>query len=142
MSTIVLAADSTSLILNGAGITQFSEGDFLTLAPVNPLTGHVNTQTGVNINKRMDGNVYDLTFRVQKYGADDVLLTGWINSEEPVVINGSVKETFFRDGQEFTESWTLEAGSVTTLPTDTKNNQDGNGQMEYVIRFRRGKRNI
>jgi hypothetical protein len=79
---------------------------------------------------------------VQKYGADDVLLTGWINSEEPVVINGSVKEIFFRDGQEFTESWTLEAGSVTTLPTDTKNNQDGNGQMEYVIRFRRGKRNI
>jgi len=142
MSTIALAADSTSVILNGAGLTQFAEGDFITLAPVNALTGHVNSATGVNINKRMDGNVYDLTLRVQKYGSDDVLLTGWVNSEAPVVINGSVKETFFRDGQEFTESWTLEAGSITTLPTDTKNNQDGNGLMEYVIRFRRGKRNI
>ena len=85
MSTIALAADSTSLILNGAGITQFSEGDFLTLAPVNPLTGHVNTQTGVNINKRMDGNVYDLTFRVQKYGSDDVLLTGFSPCCDPIL---------------------------------------------------------
>src|SRR5699024_6877767 len=142
MSTIALAADSTSLILNGVGFTQFAEGDFITLAPVNPLTGHVNSSSGVNINKRMDGNVYDLTFRVQKYGSDDVQVTSWINSEFPVVINGSLKETFFRDEQEFTESWVLEAGSVTTLPTDTKNNQDGNGLMEYVIRFRRGKRNI
>lgn len=142
MSTIALAADSTSVILNGVGFTQFAEADYITLAPVNPLTGHVNSSTGVNINKRMDGNVYDLTMRVQKYGSDDVQLSAWVNSEFPVIIAGSVKETFFRDEQEFTESWILEAGSITTLPTDTKNNQDGNGMMEYVIRFRRGKRNI
>lgn len=142
MSVISLAADSTSLILNGAGITQFAEGDFITLTPVNPKTGRVNSSTGVNINNRMDGDVFDLVVRVQKYGSDDVLLQSWVNSAAPVVINGSVKESFIRDGQDFTESYTLDAGSFTTQPTDTKNNQDGNGMMEYTIQFRRAKRNL
>jgi hypothetical protein len=142
MSVITLAADSTSLILNGAGITQFAEGDFITLTPVNPKTGRVNSATGVNINNRMDGDVYDLVVRVQKYGSDDVLLQSWVNSSTPVVINGSAKEQFQRDGRDFTESYTLDAGSFTKQPTDTKNNQEGNEMMEYTIQFRRAKRNL
>lgn len=142
MSVIALAADSTTLILNGAGITQFGEGDFIVLTPVNPKTGRVNSATGVNINNRMDADVFDMVVRVQKYGSDDVLLQSWVNSSAPVVINGSVKESYNRDGRDFMESYTLEAGSFTAQPTDTKNNQDGNMMMEYTIQFRRAKRNL
>lgn len=142
MSTVTLAADSTTLLLNGAAITNFLEGDFLTITPVNPLTSHVNSATGVSISKRMDGDVHDLVFRVLKYSDDDVLLNTWVNSQRPVVINGSCKEAFNRDGSDFVESWSFEAGSLTTRPTQTKNNQDGNGQVEYTIRFRRAKRSM
>lgn len=143
MSIITLAADSTTLILNGTPITTFAEGDYLILTPVNALTSHVNSaRGGVNIAKRLDGSVYDLTVRVQKYGIDDVLFTSWINSDEPTIISGSVKEVFFRDDQEYAESWTLEAGTITTLPTSTANNQDGSAMLEYVMRFRRAKRSL
>lgn len=143
MSVITLAADSTTLILNGTAITNFAEGDFITLAPVNPLTAHVNSAVGgVNITKRMDHGVRDLTFRIQKYSADDVFMTQQMNSESPVVFGGSVKEAFNRDGADFTESWGLQSGSITTQPTETKNNQDGNALVEYVIRFRESKRNL
>lgn len=142
MSTVNFAADSTTLLINGYAFSSFLEGDFLTLTPVNPLTSHTNSATGVSINKRMDGDVFDLAFRVQKYSADDVQVNTWINSATPVVLNGSVKEQFNRDGSDFTESWSLEAGSITTRPTHTKNNQDGNNAVEYTMRFRRAKRSL
>lgn len=142
MSTITFASDSTTLLLNGAAISNFQEGDFITLTPANAITSHTNSVNGVTINKRVDADVYDLAFRVQKFSADDVLLNTWANAADPVVINGSCKEQFNRDGASFTESWALEAGSLTTRPTHTKNNQDGSNQVEYTIRFRRAKRNL
>ena len=143
MAVITLAADSTTLVLNGFAVTDFAEGDIIELNPVNPLTSHVNgAGSAVNINKRNDGGVHDLIVRVQKYSGSDVFFNSAINQASPVVFNGSVKEDFERDGTAGAESYILENGSITTLPGNTKNNQDGNGMMEYTIRFRNATRNI
>lgn len=137
MSVVSLAAENTTLVLNGYAFTSFSEGDFLVLAPVNPLTSQTNsTNGGVSINERVDGGVHDLTIRVQKYSADDVWLNSAVNSRPVTVFAGSSKTNYVRDGVEAVETYTLEGGSVTTQPTNTQNNQDGNAMMEYMIRFR------
>lgn len=143
MASIVLDADSTTLVLNGTAITDLIDGDILELTPVNPLTSHVNSSNGgVNINKRSDGGVHDLTVRVQRYSASDVFLNNASNQASPVVFNGSLKEDYTRDGTAGAESWILENGSITTRPTSTKNNTDGNSLQEYTIRFRNCSRNI
>ena len=143
MAVIQFAAESTSLILNGAAILDVVEGDFIELNPVNDLTSHTNSSAGgVNINKRVDGGVHDLIIRVQKYSDSDVLLNSAMNQDSPVVYNGSVKEDFIRDGVAGVESYILENGSLTTRPGNTKNNQEGNGSMEYTIRFRNATRNV
>lgn len=143
MATIQLATDSTSLILNGTAIVDLAEGDYLELNPVNDLTSHINSSNGgVNINKRIDGNVHDLVVSVQKFSGSDVFLNSAMNQEKPVIFNGSAREDFTRDGVEGSESYILENGSLTTRPSNVKNNQDGNGAMEYTIRFRNVSRNI
>jgi len=143
MAIIQLAADSTTLVLNGTPITDTAEGDYMELNPVNDLTSQINSSDGgVNINKRVDGNVHDLIVRVQKFSASDVFFNSAMNQEAPVVFNGSVKEDFIRDDVAGAESYILENGSLTTRPGNAKNNQDGNGMMEYTIRFRNASRNI
>jgi len=135
MSRIILAAEATTLTLNGYVFTSFTEGDFLVIAPVNPLTSQTNsTNRGKNINARVDADVHDLTIRVQKYSQDDVRLNSWRNSASPTLIEGSAKTNYNRDGTEAVETYTFEGGSMTTQPTNTGNNQDGNSMMEYVIR--------
>lgn len=47
-----------------------------------------------------------------------------------------------RDGAALKETYDLQAGSITTQPTQTKNNQDVNALMEYTIEFRNVVRNI
>lgn len=143
MAIIQFQADSTSLILNGAAMLDLVEGEFITLTPVNDLTSHTNSSAGgVNINKRVDGSVHDLVVRVQKYGSADVTLNSAINQEAPVIFNGSVKEDYIKDGVAGAESYVLENGSITTRPGNAKNNQEGDGAMEYTIRFRNASRNI
>jgi len=141
MGVVSLAAENTTLILNGYAFTSFSEGDFLVLAPANPLTSQTNSSGGgVSINERVDGGVHDLTVRVQKYSADDVWLNSAVNARPVTVFAGSSKTNYVRDGSEAVETYTLEGGSVTTQPTNTQNNQDGSAMMEYMIRFRTAKR--
>ena len=143
MALIQLATDSTTLVLNGTPIVDFAEGDFLELNPVNAVTSQTNAaQGGVNINKRLDGGVHDLIVRVQKFSPSDVFLNNARNQEAPTVFKGSVKEDFIRDGVAGAESWILENGSVTTAPSNKKNNQDGDALIEYTIRFRNAVRNI
>lgn len=143
MAVIQIAAETATLVLNGTAITNVVEGDYIQLNPANALTSHVNSSAGgVNISKRVDGNVHDLVVRVQKYSQSDVFLNSAINQEVPVVFNGSLKEDFIRDGDAGSESYILENGSITTRPGNTKNNQDGNAVMEYTIRFRNVSRNI
>jgi hypothetical protein len=143
MAVIQFAADSTTLVLNGTALTDFIEGDFLELNPVNPLTAQINASAGgVNIYNRVDGAVHDLIVRVQRASAADIYLNSASNQATPVVFNGSVKEDFVKDGTAGAESYVLENGSLTTRPANIKNNQDGNGVMEYTIRFRTATRNI
>lgn len=143
MSVITLQADSSTLILNNQSITSFGEGDYLTLTPANAASSHVNSAGGgVTISERFDKDVYDLVVRVQKYSPDDVFMLGLVNGQGVTVLNGSLKESYSIDGSAGVESWTLEAGSITTQPTQTKNNTDGNALMEYTIRFRTAKRSL
>jgi len=143
MSVITLQADATTLILNDQSITSFGEGDYLTLTPVNAASAHVNSAGGgVTISERFDKDVHDLVVRVQKYSPDDVFLQGLLNGESVTVLIGSLKESYVADGSAGVESWTLEAGSITTQPTQTKSNTDGNALMEYTARFRTAKRSL
>lgn len=80
--------------------------------------------------------------RIQRFSDDDVFLNSALNQRIPVLFSGSIKEDFQRDGQDFKESWSLENGSFTTKPTVTKNDTDGNGVMEYTLRFRRAQRSL
>ncbi len=106
MAIVQLAADSTTLVLNGTPITDTAEGDYMELNPVNDLTSQINSSDGgVNINKRIDGNVHDLVVRVQKFSVSDVFFNSAMNQEAPVVFNGSVKEDFIRDGVAGAESY-------------------------------------
>lgn len=143
MSVITIAADSATLILNEQAITSFAEGDYLTMTPVNAASSHVNSAGGgVTIAERFDKDVYDLVFSVQKYSADDIFLLGLINSEGVTVVSGSMKESYTADGEAGVESWNLDSGSITTQPTQTRNNQDGNAMMEYTLRFRTARRSL
>lgn len=143
MSVISLEADGTTLILNGQALPDFLEGDTLELAPVNPVTEQTNgSQGGVAIQGRVDGDVHDLTVRFLKYSDSDVFMNNAINQKAPVVFNGSAKENYVKDGAPSVASYLLENGSITTRPTDTKNNQEGNNLMSYTIRFRSATRSI
>lgn len=143
MSEILLQADSTTLVLNGQVIEDFAEGDYIEINPVNELTSHTNSSNGgVTIIKRLDAGVTDVVVRVQKHSASDVYLNGIRNQDAPIVIEGSAQEVFIRNGTEFVEAWSLERGSMTVQPGNTKNNQDGNALQEYTIRFRNAVRTI
>lgn len=143
MAVITLAADATTLVLNGRAIVDLAEGDTMTLTPANPATSHVNSiGGGVSINERSDRGVYDLTVRVQKLSADDAFLNNLLRQSPPALINGSAKTAYNREGTDSEQSWLLENGSITTQPTDTKSSTDGNAVMEYVIRFRDASRNL
>lgn len=140
MSIITKDADSVTLVLNGHAFTSFGVGDIITLTPANAQTSQVNSSDGgVSINTRSDANVHDMKVMIQKFSEDDIFLNSIINGGT-VVLSGSMKEDFNRDGTDGQESWTLENGSITTKPTDTKNDADGNATMEYTIRFRNAKR--
>lgn len=143
MSVITMAAESTTLVLNGSPILDLQEGDFLTLTPVNPVSAHANSSNGgLSVKGRLDAGVHDLVVRVQKYSNSDILLNGFRNAPVPVLINGSVKENYQRDGVDAVSTYRLENGSITAQPTDTRNNQDGNAVMEYTIRFRNAVRSL
>lgn len=143
MSIIQMVAESTSLVLNGTALTDLAEGDVVEIIPVNPLTSRVNAANGgVSINKRMDGGVHNLIVRVQKMSGSDVFLNSASNQDAPVVFNGSAKHDFVRDGAPAAESYILENGTITTRPSNVKNNTEGNGLMEYTIQFRNVTRNI
>ncbi len=137
MSTIQLLAESTTLVLNGRVFTDFIDGDSLSLTPVNELATRNRSSRGLNIQKRSDAYVKDLAFTVPKYSDDDIWLNSQVNQTTPVVFNGSVKENYTKDEIEMINTYTLEDGSFTVMPTDQRNNVDGNQDMLYTIQFNR-----
>ncbi|ELI8120980.1 TPA: hypothetical protein ACQQX6_004361 [Yersinia enterocolitica] len=143
MAEIVVNSSTATIVLNGRIITDIVTGDYVTLTPSNPLTSRANSaQNGVTISKRVDAGVHVMVLRVQKFSNDDIWINGLSNSEIPTVINGSIKESFIRDGASLKETYDLQVGSLTTQPTQTKNNQDVNALMEYTIEFRNIRRNV
>lgn len=140
MTTITIPAESVTILLNGHAFTDTAEGDVITITQPNAVTSRTNSRTGVTIAKRSDAEVTDLVIRVQKYSADDALLNSWKHSVNPTVINGSVKESFSRSGDDFIENWSLEAGSITDQGDHNKNSQDVDGLIEYTMQFRKGSR--
>lgn len=139
---VLLQAESTTVILNGHAFNNLAEADAVMLQQPNDRTSRTNSERGVTIAVRNDAQVTDLTLKVERFSADDVVLSGWQNGNKITVINGSVKEAFNRDGSDFLENWALEAGSITSQPDHTKNNQEPESVIEYVIQFRRGVRII
>ena len=135
MSTIQLLADSSTVVLNGRVFNDLVDGDTITLTPVNNLTERTRSTRGLNIQKRSDSGVYDLAFNLPKYSDDDIWMTSQLNKEVPELFNGSVKENYIKDGIEMVNTYTLENGSITVQPTDTRNNQEGNNEMIYTIQF-------
>ncbi|WP_373073903.1 hypothetical protein [Sulfurimonas sp.] len=134
MAIVSFKAESTTLILNDEVISDFINGDIIELAPVNPDTARTyGSNQSVNIQHRSDRNVHTLKFRVMRDSDSDVFLNEQMNKDTPVVFNGSVKEIYIKDDEELTESFELQAGSFTDKPTHTKNNQDGNAQVEYTV---------
>ena len=143
MAEIVLNTESTTLVLNGTPINDMVNGDVIVMTPTNPLTSRVNgTNDSVAIAKRSDAGVTSMVIRVFRFSDSDVFMNSIRNSAEPVVINGSLKSNFKRNGIDGTESYILESGSVTTQPTDTKSDTEGNALMEYTVEFRNARRNI
>ena len=140
MSTVLLLADSSTLVLNGHVFTDFVDGDSITLTSPNDLTSRTRSSKGVNIQKRSDSGVLDVLFNIPKYSDDDIWLNSQRNQDEPVIFKGSVKESYTKDGVEHITTYTLEDGSFTVQPTDTKNNQDGNNLMAYTIQFNNARR--
>ena len=140
MSTIQFLSDSTTLVLNTRLFNDFIDGDALTLTPVNDLASRNRSVRGVNIQKRSDSGVMDLAFTIPKYSDDDIYMTSQINQDLPVLFSGSVKENYVKDGVEFVTTYTLEDGTITTQPTDTRNNTDGNQDMVYTIQFNKATR--
>lgn len=134
MAITSFKSESTTLILNDEVIADFINGDIIELAPVNPDTARTyGSNRSVNIQHRSDREVHTLKFRVMRDSDSDIWLNEQMNADKPVVFNGSVKEIFIKDGEELVESFELQAGSYTDKPTHTKNNQDGNAQVEYTI---------
>ena len=143
MSQIVISADTATIVLKGRIITDIAAGDYVTLTPSNPLTSRANSaNNGVTISGRVDAGVHVMVIRVQKFSNDDIWLNQQRNAAIPVVLNGSVKESFVRAGAALKDPYDLQAGSITTQPTQTKNNQDVNALMEYTIEFRNVVRNV
>lgn len=143
MSVIRIAAEASTIILNGYAFNSMAEGDFATLTPANALTSRINSSNGgVTITERVDGGVHNFVIRVQRLSADDVFLNSMRNQKPVAIIDGSIKTNYSRDGRDSVETYTLEGGSFTDQPEDTKNNQDGNGILEYTIQFRNSQRSL
>lgn len=140
MASAQLANDATTISWNGRNYNDLMEGDFVVITPVNPATSHTRSRQGVNIQERSDKDVYDVVIRVQKYSDDELELNRIKDASPPEVLNGTIKENYVKDGEERVTTWRTEQGSITTQPTDTRNDLDGNSMMEYTIRFNRARR--
>lgn len=139
MSVAIVYADtSLTLTLNGHMFNDFASGDAVVLAPVNEKTTRVNgANNTVSIANRFDSNVYNMTINLIENSDDDIYLSRQLNSEYPVIFDGSLKENYRKDGEIRLSNARLEAGSFTTLPTMTKNSQDGSRVRSYALQFRK-----
>ena len=134
-NTSIIYQDVT-VTLNGYPFKALAAGDQVIVTPVNPKTSRNNHRNYTTINERGDWDVSDITINYIKGSEDDVQVNQWILSSDVVVFKGSIAENYSVNGVSRTSTYLLEAGTITTLPTDTKNDQDGNHILSIVIQAR------
>lgn len=137
--SIILNGDATTMQLrignDNLTVDDLVAGDTITITPVNAETTRTyGAGNSVNIQRHTSKDVHTIVFRVQKLNTTDKALTNYMNAKTlSQVIEGSVKTIYFEDGEQMIENYKISGGSITTKPTDTKNNTDGNNSMEYTI---------
>lgn len=135
--TVIRDIASSTLVLNDHVFTSLQEGDRLVFTPVNPASSHQRGTNSVAIQDHSGKKVHDVTINVMRSTDDDVFMKSVLNAESLTALSGTYKESYTLDGSDKTETWTLEAGSIITQPTDTKSSTDGNELRAYVVRFNR-----
>lgn len=138
-SPIILNGDATTMQLQIGSekltVDDLIAGDTITITPLFAETTRTyGAGNSVNIQRHTQKDVHTVVFRVSKLGNTDKALTNYMNAKTlSQVIEGSVKTIYYEDGSQKIENYKINAGSITTKPTDTKNNTDGNNAMEYTI---------
>lgn len=142
MSTVSLNSESTTLKIKNTTlgteivVNDFIAGDNIVITPINPATSRTYSQGGVNIQGRVDKDVKTLAFTVNKFGTTDEFFNEALYSGQTCIFEGSAKTNYTVDGEVRVETYSFKGGSLTDLPTDTKNNVDGNNEMAYTIEAR------
>ncbi len=143
MAAINYNVESTTLTLNGTVFTDFIKGDNIIVTPLNDFSSHIDgSNGGVGLFKRTDGNVHTVEFRLLRNSDNDIFMNTQINKSDLVVFNGSISQNYTRDGISGVETFIIENGTITTRPTFTYNDEDGNAASEYTMTFRNVVRNI
>lgn len=141
---ISIPVDRSTVVLNGRVYNDFNEGDYIVITFTNPATTHINSADGgVTIQEHLAAGAATVQMNVTKFGPDDRELNSLRNAGLPGgIIEGSIKTTFYRGEEAVTETYRLRSGSITDQPVDTRNNSEGNAQMQYTIAFRNVKRSL
>ena len=137
MSLISISPELATLTLNDETITDFTAGDYITLEPMNEATQQIYASGGsMSESKHVASDVYTLTFNIMRYSDSDNFMQQLLNQSEIQIINGSIKETYEKDGKELVATYDMLNGTFTTRPSFSHNNEDGNAEVAYTIVFR------
>ena len=135
----ILNGDATTMQLqigsDNLTVDDLIAGDTITITPLFAETTRTyGAGNSVNIQRHTNKDVHTIVMRVNKLGNTDKALSNFMNAKTlSQVIEGSVKTIYFEDNAQKIENYKISGGSITTKPTDTKNNTDGNNSMEYTI---------
>lgn len=138
-SPIILNGDATTMQLkigsDNLTVDDLISGDTITITPLFAETTRTyGAGNSVNIQRHTNKDVHTVVFRVSKLGNTDKAVSNYMNAKTlSQVIEGSVKTIYYEDGSQKIENYKISGGSITTKPTDTKKNTDGNNSMEYTI---------
>lgn len=138
-SPIILNGDATTMQLqigsDNLTVDDLIAGDTITITPLFAETTRTyGAGNSVNIQRHTNKDVHTVVFRVSKLGNTDKAISNYMNAKTlSQVIEGSIKTIYYEDNAQKIENYKISGGSITTKPTDTKNNTDGNNAMEYTI---------
>ena len=135
----ILNGDATTMQLqigsDNLTVDDLIAGDTITITPLFAETTRTyGAGNSVNIQRHTNKDVHTVVFRASKLNNTDKALSNYMNAKTlSQVIEGSIKTIYYEDGSQKIENYKISGGSITTKPTDTKNNTDGNNAMEYTI---------
>ena len=138
-NAIILNGDATTMQLqigsDNLTVNDLIAGDTITITPLFAETTRTyGAGNSVNIQRHTNKDVHTVVFRVSKLGNTDKAISNYMNAKTlSQVIEGSIKTIYYEDNAQKIENYKISGGSITTKPTDTKNNTDGNNAMEYTL---------